>query len=204
MQLFTSPISPFARKCLITARHVKLLDSIELIKSTAHPVERNASIIAKNPLGQIPTLILDSGEAIYDSRVICEYLNEKGNGSLFGQGQERWQYLTDQSLADGMTDAAILVRYEQGIRPETYQWEEWVNGQLDKITQGLVEFEYRADTLEKRFDIGTISLICALDYISFRLADFPWQEQFPKLANWQKNFSMLHKDVEATKPALSA
>lgn len=204
MQLFTSPISPFARKCLITASHVGLVDKIELIKSTVHPVERNQSVMAKNPLGQIPVLVLDSGEAIYDSRVICEYLNDLGQGDLFGKALDKWQTLTDQSLADGMTDAAILVRYEQGIRPETYQWEEWVNGQLDKITQGLTEFESRAESLEARFDIGTISLICALDYISLRLADFPWQQNFPKLAKWQVSYSQKHAVLLATAPKLPA
>lgn len=203
MKLFTSSISPFARKCIISAKHLGIFDQIELVKSIVHPVERNDSIIAKNPLGQIPTLILDNGNAIYDSRVICEYLNELAQGNLFGTNQSepnRWDILTEQSLADGMTDAAILVRYEQGIRPATYQWEEWVNGQLDKIHKGFAAFDEKARESLDRLDIGTISLICALDYISFRLTDLEWQNEYKNLAKWRIEFTQQFDVIASTAP----
>lgn len=205
MQLYSSSISPFARKCRIVAEHLGLTQNIEIVKSMAHPIERNQSIIEKNPLGQIPALVLDDGSVIHDSRVICEYLNDLGNGSIFPKDDSRWLVLTQQSLADGITDSAILVRYEQAIRPETFCWNDWITGQMDKINKGLDEFERAVDdpvkSLHNRFDIGTISLICALDYVTLRLADFDWKTSRPKLAKWHSLFSE-HASVKPTAPKL--
>ena len=120
MKILYSPASPFVRKCLVAAHELGLDDRIERVPVTAHPVNRDPSIVALNPLGKVPTLLTDDGAVLYDSRVICEYLNAQGDGHLIpSRAPERWQVLTAQSLADGIMDAAVLTRYETAVRPRS-------------------------------------------------------------------------------------
>src|SRR5690606_38776840 len=113
MKIYFSPASPFVRKCMAVAHETGLVDRIEKLPSAANPVNRDRTVIASNPLGQVPTLITDDGQALYDSRVICEYLDDLGGGKLFpATGKARWQALADQALADGILGAALLARYE--------------------------------------------------------------------------------------------
>src|SRR5664279_571694 len=113
MKILYSAASPFVRKCLVAAHELGQAGRIELVPAAAHPVNRDPSIVAHNPLGKVPTLITDDGAVLYDSRVICEYLNALGDGGLIPrEGPQRWQVLTAQSLADGIMDAAVLTRYE--------------------------------------------------------------------------------------------
>ena len=119
MKIYYAAASPFVRKCLVVAAELGLRDKIELVSAAAHPVNRDKSVVAHNPLGKIPTLLVDDGSALYDSRVICEYLNSLGDGHLLPrEGKERWDMLVEQSLADGVCDAAVLTRYETFARPE--------------------------------------------------------------------------------------
>jgi glutathione S-transferase len=190
MKLFHSPASPFVRKCMIVAHHLGLAERIELISAAAHPINRDRSVVEKNPLGKVPTLLTDAGEPIYDSRVICEYLNTLGKGRIYpADGPAKWSVLTEHALADGVMDAAILLRYEATVRPENLRMKEWVDGQMDKVVTGLDRFEASADTLGDRFDIATITLGCALGYLDFRFGDFAWRDKYPKLAAWYAKFS---------------
>ena len=202
MKLFYSPLSPFARKCLIIANQLNLLDRIELISTTAHPIQRNQTIVVNNPLGQIPTLILDDGQVVHDSRVIAEFLNHLGQGHFFPiESALRWLALTQQSLADGILDSAILTHCERAIRPETYRWSEWVDGQMDKIATGLALFEREVAEFGARMDIGTVSCACALGYIELRFPDYAWRATYPNLAAWFKLFNQLPA-LQATLPQL--
>lgn len=190
MKLFFSPASPYVRKCLVVAHHLGLADRIEKLSSAAHPINRDARIMASNPLGKVPTLLTDDGAVLYDSRVICEYLNGLGKGKLYPQdGQTKWTVLTEHALADGMLDAAILARYEATVRPEQWRWTDWSDGQMDKIVVGLRRFESDVDDWSGRFDIATITLGCLLGYLDFRFATFDWRRQFPKVAAWYGPFS---------------
>ncbi|MGE0313172.1 MAG: glutathione S-transferase [Lautropia sp.] len=190
MKLFFSPFSPFVRKCLATAAENGLDGRIELLACAAHPVQRDASIIASNPLGKIPALVLEDGSTLYDSRVICEYLDDLGSKKLFPKaGPDRWRALTLQSLADGMLDAAILARYEANVRPEHARWAEWTAGQMDKIRTSMAALEKDAGALAGRVDIGTITLGCALWYLDVRFADLGWRDRHPALAAWQSAFA---------------
>ncbi|MEP7456276.1 glutathione S-transferase N-terminal domain-containing protein [Phyllobacterium sp. SB3] len=114
MQLFYSPTSPYARKVLVVAIETGLVSRIELVEAKPQPVQRDQNVVRKNPLGKVPTLVTDDGTAIFDSRVICEFLNDQSDAvQLFPPaGQPRWDALSRQSLADGFLDAALLVRYE--------------------------------------------------------------------------------------------
>jgi glutathione S-transferase len=189
MKIYYSATSPFVRKCLICSHELGLFDRLELVPSAAHPVNRDRSLVAVNPLGKVPTLVTDEGAVLYDSRVICEYLNSLGDGRLLpAQGAARWNALVDQSLADGIMDAAILTRYETAVRPEHLRWNDWVSGQLDKVTCGLAAIEPRARGLGERVDLGTVALGCALGYLDFRYATLGWREKYPDTAVWFDRF----------------
>lgn len=201
MKLYHSAASPFVRKCLVVAHELGLRDRIELVPASAHPVTRNRELVAVNPLGQVPTLVTDEGAVLYDSRVICEYLNALGEGDIVPADlDERWPRLVEQSLADGMTDAALLTRYETTARPEALRWGDWVEGQLDKIACGLAELERRASGFGDRVDIGTIAFACALGYLDFRFASLGWRDRHPNAAAWAEWFGG-RESMMATRPA---
>lgn len=174
---------------MIVAHEVGCADRIEKVVSGAHPVNREQALIAHNPLGQIPTLILDDGEVLSDSRVICEYLDTTFGGKNFpSNGLDRWRALTDQSLGDGMLAGALLARYETTARPVERQWPEWLNAQLDKSHTCLAAIEERAVQLVGRVDIGTITIACALSYLDLRFPDLGWRETYPGVAAWIAEF----------------
>src|SRR5512138_1772028 len=185
MKIYYSQTSPYVRKCLVVAHHLGLLGRIEKLPSAAHPVNRDQTIIRHNPLGKVPTFITDDGTVLYDSRVICEYLNDLAKGSLFPTtAPARWRALTDQALADGILDAALLARYELTVREEGARFQPWTDAQMDKIRTGLARFEETVEVQADRLDIGTIALGCVLGYLDFRFADLDWRKANPKLSRW--------------------
>jgi len=200
MKLYYSNLSPFVRKCLVSAHELGLRDRLELLPAVAHPVNRDRTLVAVNPLGKIPTLVTDDDTVLYDSRVICEYLNALGDGHLMPpSGPARWNVLVDQALGDGVMDAAVLTRYENAVRPEGLRWSDWVFGQLDKVMCGLSQLERRAAGLVGRVDSGTIALGCALGYLDFRFATLAWREKCPDAAAWFAQFGE-RESMMATRP----
>jgi len=200
MKLFHSPPSPFVRKCLVVAHELSLTQRIELLPAAAHPINRDRNVVARNPLGKIPTLITDEGTVLYDSRVICEYLNATGNGELVPpSGPARWNVLAEQALADGIMEAAVLGRYETVLRPEPLRWNDWLTGQMEKVTSGLDEIERRATGYGDRVDLGTIGVGCALGYLDFRYASLVWRANRPNAASWFERFGA-RPSMVATRP----
>lgn len=197
MKLFYSPASPFVRKVMVCAILRGLDKKIEHLPSAAGPVKRDRTIVAQNPSGKVPTMLLKDGSALYDSRVICEYLDNLGRApKLFPKGAERWPALTLAAMADEALDAAILCRYEAVIRPKSKQWGEWSKGQMDKIICTLDEMEKSwVKHLRGSLDIGTVTAGCLLGYLDFRFGDYDWRKSHPKLAAWFKSF--------AKKPAMA-
>ncbi|UUZ62917.1 glutathione S-transferase [Polaromonas sp. P1-6] len=190
MKIYFSPFSPYVRKCLVTGHELGLNDRIELLPSNANPVQRDQEIIAKNPLGKVPTFFSDDGRVLYDSRVICEYLNDLAGGTLFPcTGKERWETLTLQSLGDGMLDACLLARYEDVARPEALRWAAWRAAQLDKVETSLAHLEAYPQQLEERVDIGSLTVGCALWYLDLRFSGLDWRSRYPKVAQWFAAFS---------------
>lgn len=201
MKIYYAAASPFVRKCLVAASELGLRDRIELVSAAAHPVNRDKTVVAHNPLGKIPTLITDDGDVLYDSRVICEYLNTLGDGHLIPrEGKARFRVLVEQALADGVMDAAVLTRYETFARPEALRWNDWIGGQLEKVTSGLAMLESRAALLGDRVDIGTIALGCMLGYLDFRFASLGWRDGHPNAAAWFAQFGA-RDSMTATRPA---
>ncbi len=200
MKIHFSASSPFVRKCMVVAHELGLAGKIEKLPSAASPVNCDAVISAVNPLGQVPTFFTDGGQPIYDSRVICEYLNDLGQGSIFpAASQQRWLVLTEHSLADGILDAALLARYETAVRPAEFQWDGWKEGQMGKITRALGYFEGVIKQRAGQLDIGTITLGCALSYLDFRFADYGWRNARPELAAWFADFDQ-RPSMQATAP----
>ncbi len=200
MKLYFSPASPFARKVRVSALELGLAERIELLQISLSPVSPHTDLRLHNPLGKIPALITDEGEALYDSPVICEYLDALAGGARLwpAAGPARWRALTRQALADGITDAAVLVRYEQAVRPEPLRWAQWIEGQWLKIRTALEALE--RDSLEGVFDIGTISVACALGYLDFRFAEEGWRARLPRLAAWYALISE-RASLAATRPS---
>ena len=184
MRMYSSPTSPYVRKVRVAAHELGLHERLELIDITLSPVNPHRELRAHNPVGKIPALITDAGETLYDSPVICEYLDAlAGGGRIFpAPGPARWTALRRQALADGLTDASVLVRYETAVRPATLQWQEWIEGQFLKMRTALDALE--KETLDGSFDIGAISVACALGYLDFRFSDERWRETRPRLAAW--------------------
>ncbi len=198
MKLFFSPASPFVRKVMVVAHELGLAERIERIPATAAPVARSDAIREHNPLGQVPTFLADDGIVLYDSRVVCEYLDDLGGGSFFGAGPARWRNLTDAALGDGMLGAALLARYETVLRPEPLRWDGWIAGQLGKVADALGRME-EAD-LGDRLDIGTVTFGCGLGYLDFRFPDLDWRAAHPKTAAWFAVFGE-RPSMAATRPA---
>lgn len=187
MQLFYAPTSPYVRKVMACAHLCGIVDRIALLDSAAHPIRRDARIAAHNPLAKVPTLILADGTALYDSRVICEYIADlAGNDHLFPPaGAQRWRALAWQALGDGLLDAALLARYETTARPPEWQWSDWRAAQLKKVEASLDELEPQAPSLAvQRPTIGEITLGCALGYLDFRFAELDWRAAHPQTARW--------------------
>jgi glutathione S-transferase len=186
MKLYVSPASPFGRKASVTIAELGLGAQIVQEPATVTPVSRNDQVARGNPLGKIPTLLLDDGTALFDSPVICEYLDHLSGAPRFfpPSGPARWRALRRQALGDGLMDAAILLRYEQALRPEALRWPDWMAGQAAKITGALDAMEAEAAGLGAAFDIGHITYACALGYLDFRFDPLHWRNGRPALAAW--------------------
>lgn len=189
MQLRSSAPSPFGRKVEIAARLLGLKDSFTVAR--ANTLDPADSLRQQNPLGKIPCLILDDGEAIFDSRVIVEYLDliAPGPKLLPLDPRARIAELTGQAQADGVMDAALLIVME-GMRAPGERSERWLDHQGGKIERALAAFAARPPSLAP-VGIGAIALGCALDYLTFRNV-FDWAGRYPALIAWR---AALHEAV---------
>jgi glutathione S-transferase len=199
MKLHYNPASPYVRKVRVLALETELMGDIELAEVTLTPTGPDENVCSDNPIGKIPTLVRDDGSALYDSRVICEYLDSRHDGArMFPEkGETRWTAVRRQALADGILDAAVGTRYETVLRPEALRWPDWVDGQMNKVRRSLDLLEHEA--LGDSVDIGTISVACALGYLDFRYPDEGWRNSRPRLAAWFEVFSQ-RPSMSETRP----
>lgn len=181
MKLIHSLTSPYARKVRILTIEKGIDDRIEAV--IASPLVEPDKVIPANPLGKIPVLLTDSG-ALYDSPVICEYLDGlAGDPRLPASGEARWDILRVQALADGIMDAAFSLVMER-LRPEAQRSPEWSGRWEGAIRRACAEADRDFPKLPGIFDLGQIAMAAALGYLAFRLPDIGWQEQCPTLARW--------------------
>lgn len=197
MKLFSSPNSPFVRKVMACAIARGIERRIEAVSTDPHVSP--AALLAANPLSKIPCLITDDGVAVFDSPVICEYLDSLDGGlPLFPRaGGARWNALKEQALADGIMDAAVGRRGEQG-RPQEAARDAVMERQKQAVARSLDLLE--SDPPTQTLDIGSISIACALGYLTLRFSDEPWREGHPKLTAWFSQFG-LNPCIARTKPA---
>ncbi len=190
-----SAASPYARKIRIAAELLGLSDRIEIVSAnTADPAD---SLRAQNPLGKIPTLVLEDGSSLYDSRVIADYLDHLAGGGrvIPADPGRRFQALRLQALGDGINDAALLIRYETATRPEALRHAETIALQQGKIDRALDALEAAPPSGPP--DIGHIAVACALGYLDLRFAG-AWRESRPRLAAWLRDFAAYIPAFEAT------
>ncbi len=196
MKLFHSPASPFARKVVACAIARGLDSQIELVATNPHVSPPD--LLAANPLSKIPCLVTNDGVSLFDSPVIAEYLDSLDGGlPLFPRhAGPRWRALREQALADGIMDAAVARRGEQG-RPQEAARDAFMLRQKEVVARALNELE--RDPPTQTLDIGSISIACALGYLTLRFGDEPWREGHPKLTAWFAEFG-LNPCIARTKP----
>lgn len=189
MKLFYSSTSPFVRKVNIFAMECGLADNIEWVKT--NPWQAEEPLTSENPLSKIPTLITDDNVVIYDSRVICEYLDTLHNGRKLIPKllDARWPVLRLQALADGLLDAGIL-RFMEAKRVQQQQSVDWDTMQKNTIERGLDELEQTmTDWSQVPLNAGIISVGCLLGWLDFRLPGEDWRATRPGLAKWYEVYS---------------
>lgn len=183
MKLRYSATSPYVRKVMMVAIECGLESAVEKQPTDAWSPETD--LPKDNPLGKVPALVLADGTTLFDSPVICEYLDTLHDGArLFpAVGPDRWKALRLQALADGLNDAAVALRLES-VRPDGERSEKWMNRQRAAVLRSLDALEGEAGSLGETPTIGTIAVAAALGYIDFRFADLGWRETRPALARW--------------------
>jgi glutathione S-transferase len=188
MILRTSPPSPFGRKIKIAAGLLGLLDRIKI--ETADTNDPADTLRQQNPVGKIPILILEDGTAIYDSRVILEYLDHlAGGGRIIPRdGKERFVVLTLAALCDGVMDASLLQIYEMRFRPEDRREQKWLDYQAEKVTRALEVLEKSPPVIDPIPNVAAITLACALGYRDLRFQGL-WRKDYPRLVTWHDDFA---------------
>ena len=209
MKLFFTSTSPFARKVLVAAHELGLTHRIETMTLRPTPTKTDATLSKVNPLSKIPALVLDDGTTLYDSPVLCEYLEslrevEPTAGSHVERltprsSPSRFRVLKNQALADGVLDAAILVFYERSQRPKELHWEAWLSGQTEKVMQGLDALDAEADSFSSTPDVGQIAAACTLGWLEFRDVFGDIRATRPKLTRWYETFAQ-RPSMKATEP----
>lgn len=188
MKLLYQTHSPYARKVLVLAYEKGLVEHMQVIHMETSPTQRNQDVFEVNPLGKVPVLI-DGESVIYDSALICEYMNDKTSekGQLVGKGDEYWQSKKLEALATGMADAGILARWEIARRPEAKRYQPFLDGQLLKLAESYRYIEENI-TLTSAASIGEIALATTLSWLEYvKLPSF--KDGCPNLAHWYESFS---------------
>ncbi len=201
MRIYYSPNSPYARKARIIIHELGLGPRIEysVVKLPA-----DAGFRAVNPLGKIPSLVLDDGSVIYDSRVICEYLDTLGQGrffpraGLFKEAEGRWRALTLQALGDGLADAVVRRNQEYRL-PEGSRSQTVIQHQTSAVEAAFAAADRAAAKFPADPTIGEIAICCAIGYLDLRAPNDGWRDRYRQLARWLDIFSA-RPSVEATKP----
>jgi len=199
MRLYHSPTSPYVRKVMVLLAETGLT-GVHPVPASGTPVDPGSMPLDQNPLGKIPSLERDDGPALYDSRVICRYLDSLAGSGLYPDAPRLWDSLTVEATADGILDAAVLMVYETRVRPADLRFAPWVEGQWAKVDRALDAVESRwIDHLNGALDIGQIAVGCALGYLDFRHDSRGWRESRPSLDQWYATFST-RNSMTATQP----
>jgi len=203
MKLIGALTSPYVRKVRIVMAEKRLEYQLEL-----EDVWNRDSIVKSNPLGKVPCLVMEGGEAVFDSRVIVEYVDTLSPvGKLIpDRGRERTEVRTWEALADGVMDAAILARLEQtwAGRSEEQRSAAWISRQMDKVhaslaamSQGLADKPFCSGI---HFSLADIATGCALGYLDFRFGHIDWRSQYPNLERLDAKLALRQSFIETLPP----
>ena len=197
-KLTFSPASPYVRKVLLSAYRAGIQDELELVEAGS---ENDTLLRGKNPLGKIPVLQKPDGDFLFDSRVIVDHLNKLGGGLIPENGSERDIILSRSALAEGLTDASLLVVYSERYAGGETPSKLWLDLQLGKIDKTLdfLEIDIINWSNPTGFDAANIALATALDYMSFRNVR-DWKLNRSKLIQWFDNMSSKLPGFEKTTP----
>lgn len=201
MKLHWSPKAPFVRKVLILADEVGLSARLNRVRTVVAPSKPNAQLQLDNPLSKVPTLVLDDGSPLYDSRVICEYLDSlhQGRPMIPRDAARRWVALRRQALADGILDVLIMWR-DEDLRAEDKRNQPLLSAFRNKVEASLAQLEVEAALFGSDFDIGQIAVGCMLSYLDLRFAELAWRDQRPALTSWYETSFAQRPSVVATRP----
>ncbi len=182
MRLFYSPASPFARKCRILIREKGMLAQIEEVR--IDPLASDPTLVASNPMSQVPTLIDDAGVVWTDSPLICQRLDAVGGPpKLIPEGEARWSLLRREVIADGAMELGVKWRLEQ-VRPEGERSPSWMERWRSGVLRSLDAAEAQTPAAAP-FDLAAIATVCALTWLDFRHKELDWAARRPKLAALQ-------------------
>lgn len=189
MQLLRTGPSPFVRKVVVTLHETGQYDDVEHVDVATSPLVPDSKLVAANPVGKIPALVRPDGPTLYDSRVICRFLDARAGAGLYPESRI-WDTLTLEATADGILDASVLMIYETRFRPEEKVMMEWVEGQWGKVSRALDALNTRwMSHLNGRMDIGHIAVGCALGYLDLRHDARSWRTGRDGLAAWFEDFA---------------
>jgi glutathione S-transferase len=201
LTLYHSPTSPYVRKVMVLLHESALLDRVACVAASGNPLNPGSVPLSANPLGKVPVLVRPEGGALYDSRVICRYIDSLGENRFYPQGKRQWDCLTLEATADGMLDAALTMVYEARLRPANLQFADMIDGQWAKIARSVELLEARwMAYLAGPPCMGQIALGCALAYLDFRLVDRDWRSLAPTLQAWQDGFAQRPSMAATTPP----
>lgn len=188
MKLYYSPTSPYVRKVNIFAIEAGLDNQIQQVLT--NPWITDETLLADNPLSKVPTLVTDEDMVLYDSPVICEYLDSLHDGEplIPATGPSRWGALRLQALGDGIMDASVL-RFLERKRPVEQQSNDWEVSQQAAIQRALKYLESNVSDWGSKITIGQITVACALGYLDLRFSDEDWRDGYPGLAAWYRVFA---------------
>jgi len=185
MKLMCHPISPYARKAMILGR----LHGLELEEVLPLKDGLNGYIVGDNPLGKIPALEWQSGQYLFDSPVICEFLDSLGDRPILPKDKHqhylnKWQH----ALGDGLADAVYNYRYE-AVRPEALHWSDMIERHTQAIRNSIATLESICQWLGGPWSYGNLAIVSALDYASYRAPHVDWKKDATKLSGWHAGFT---------------
>lgn len=205
MRLFHSQTSPFVRKVMVVLHETGQTADVDLVPAMGTPLVPGTMPLAQNPLGKIPALERAGGATLYDSRVICRFLDDRaqtgeGGRSLYPAAPRLWETLTLEATGDGIMEAALLMVYEARLREPEHVLPEIVEAQWGKVARALDALEGRwLSHLAGPTDIGQIAVGCALEYLDFRHGARTWRHGREGLAAWAARFAE-RESMQATRP----
>ncbi len=200
MKLYHSTTSPYVRKVMVLLHETDQLNDVELETVAGTPIAPADQLLGKTPLTKVPALERPDGPTLFDSRVICAFLDDRAQSGFYSSGAGRWDILTLEALAGGILDAALLMTYEARLRPEDKQWLDWADSQWVKIDRACSVLDQRwMANLSGPLDMGQVAVGCALGYLDLRHDAREWRRGNDALAAWYAEFSA-RPSMIATQP----